>query len=394
MSSLRSILGGSRVRKNRGAKPSPSPRRATSSPATPSSAQGTKPRARAKPAPAADDVDYIADEDDELPQGRLDDLGAALLADDALRDVPQALRHVRGTMFAPLPARAGTGVSSTRTALTLTFRARLPPVASAAHVAAVLRSASATEREVDELARAGMLRRVLVPRRAGPAAEQLVEVADLARLARESGDLGDAVRGEFLAWLTYERGSRVPAGRFAGAVADELVRAGFLTAPGGSASAGLFARPEDRTSMISLETVARAASGSAGAVGGEGAVHAAGGSGGRGGGASGGDFALAVPGNGQYLKLVAAALEHLEALLARTPYREAPETYLRERWDGGVARDEGRGRGRLAGVPAGRTRKWREFHGLRFEWILAEAVGAGLVEVFETGSVGRGVRLT
>jgi len=400
MSSLRAILGGSRVRKNRSGKPttsSPTPRR-----------KGAPARA----GPSAD-VDYFADDQSTLPDGQLDDVGAAMLADPALRDVPQALRCVRATMFAPLPARAGTGVSSTRTARVLALRAALPPLASAAHVATVLRSASATEREVDELARAGVLRRVLVARRrhhrpgsaaAASAAEQLVEVADLARLARESTALPEPARAAFLAWLEEDRGSRVPAGRFAPPVADELVRAGFLTAQGagaGAVTAGLFARPEDRTSMMSLEAVARAASGSVGAVGGEGAVHAVGGSGARGGGTGGGggDFALAVPGNGQLCKLVAAALEHLAALLAKTPYREAPETWLRERWDGGVARDDGHGaakkaRGEYAGVPAGRTRKWKEFYGLRFEWILAEAVGAGLVEVFETGSVGRGVRLT
>jgi hypothetical protein len=43
-------------------------------------------------------------------------------------------------------------------------------------------------------------------------------------------------------------------------------------------------------------------------------------------------------------------------------------------------------------VLPGRTRKWKDFHGLKFEWVLAECLGAGLVEVFETGSVGLGVR--
>lgn len=42
-------------------------------------------------------------------------------------------------------------------------------------------------------------------------------------------------------------------------------------------------------------------------------------------------------------------------------------------------------------LPA-RTKKWKSFWGMRFEWVLAECMGAGLVEVFETGSVGLGVR--
>jgi hypothetical protein len=76
---------------------------------------------------------------------------------------------------------------------------------------------------------------------------------------------------------------------------------------------------------------------------------------------------------------------------------------LRERWDGGAAESGNnsnsseanaarRNRGEFAGVLPGRTRKWKQFYGITFEWILGECVGAGLVEVFDTGSVGRGVR--
>jgi hypothetical protein len=141
-----------------------------------------------------------------------------------------------------------------------------------------------------------------------------------------------------------------------------------------------------------------------GAVGGAGALHEAGGSGaGRGGGpaidlVSGpGDLSLAVPGHGTYLKLVSAALEHLVSILEKSQFREAPESALREKWDGGIASDAAglakRSRGEFVGILPGRTRKWKEFYGLSFDWILQEAVGTGLVEVFETRSVGRGVRL-
>jgi hypothetical protein len=74
-----------------------------------------------------------------------------------------------------------------------------------------------------------------------------------------------------------------------------------------------------------------------------------------------------------------------------------PLDMLRERWDGGIAaNDEAtkakRYRGEWTGVLPARTKKWREFSGLRFEWVLEEAVGSGLVEGFETGSVGKGFR--
>ena len=70
---------------------------------------------------------------------------------------------------------------------------------------------------------------------------------------------------------------------------------------------------------------------------------------------------------------------------------------LNERWDGGIAADDKQSqarkvRGEFVGVPPGRTKKWKQFYGLRFEWVLEECVGAGLVELFETGSVGKGVR--
>lgn len=70
---------------------------------------------------------------------------------------------------------------------------------------------------------------------------------------------------------------------------------------------------------------------------------------------------------------------------------------LKERWNGGIASNEAaymakKSRGEFAGILPGQTRKWKQFRGLSFEWVLEEAVGAGLVEVFETGSVGRGVR--
>ena len=71
---------------------------------------------------------------------------------------------------------------------------------------------------------------------------------------------------------------------------------------------------------------------------------------------------------------------------------------LRHRWDGGVAGQDPisqakRARGEFAGVLPGATRKWRTYHGLRFEWVLGECVAAGLLELFETGTIGRGVRV-
>ena len=160
-------------------------------------------------------------------------------------------------------------------------------------------------------------------------------------------------------------------------------------------------RPPRSTLLATLfpyTTLFRSAAGSVAAVGGDGVVHAVG-TGARGGkgAVAGAGFRVAVPGAGTYLKLVTAAMEHLTDLLGRTVYGEMSETDLREKWDGGVAGEREaalakKARGEFVGVLPGRTKKWKEFCGMSFDWVLLEAVGAGTVEMFDTHSVGRGVR--
>jgi hypothetical protein len=251
--------------------------------------------------------------------------------------------------------------------------------------------------------------------------ELFVGVGELERMCGER--FGDGEDGEGRvgrAWVRWLRGNpgrlRFTVGEgegygLGGREVDALVRAGFLTAVwdgeggvggAGAGGSGIHARPEGRYGMVSLETVARAAAGSVAAAGGAGVLHAAGGTGARSmvgpAGAASGEFAVAVPGSGVFLKLASAALEHLAELLRKTQYREMAESDLREKWDGGVVGDSEvalakKTRGEFTGVMPGRTKKWKEFHGLAFGWVLQEAVGAGLVEIFETQSVGRGVRL-
>lgn len=49
-------------------------------------------------------------------------------------------------------------------------------------------------------------------------------------------------------------------------------------------------------------------------------------------------------------------------------------------------------RGEFSGILPGRTKKYKDLYGMNFRWALEEALGAGLVEIFDTGSVGPGVR--
>lgn len=392
--SLSRILGG-RVRKGSGnSKPgsSSSKRTPSASPRKRSTARNDK------------DEDYFGDE-------KLDDLGLvhALATDLNLRDTTQAIQYLRAHMFSPIPSQ-GAGMGSTRIAETLNFRKHLPPLVTVSHVQILLSSPSAVEREVAELLRAGFLRKIEVTKR-GEIGETLILTSDLEKMLDEAPQLSGAARGQFKAYLKENpTAQKVQRAALPPSAVGELFNAGFLTAEhtGTSSLSGmmnLYSRPEDKTTLVSIENVSRQATGSLGAVGGAAAVHMAGGSGGGSGNggsarlpASATELQLAVPGNGAFLKLVAAALEHLVSLLVKSRHREAPEDILRERWNGGAAKDDAaymakRSRGEFAGVLPGQTRKWKQFSGLSFDWILQEAVGSGRVEVFETGSVGRGIRV-
>ena len=194
--------------------------------------------------------------------------------------------------------------------------------------------------------------------------------------------------------------TKIPRGALREEDVKAIMHAGFLTTATPSWTAtDVFSQPGEgsKGTMTSLSSISRAASGSLAAVGGEGAVHAAGGTGGGIQSAGLGDYSLALPATGSFLKLVTNARAHLLSLLSKSKYRELPESLLREKWDGAVVGDTApstarRQRGEFDGVLPGRTRKWKQFYGIGFEWILGECVGAGLVEVFDTGSIGRGVR--
>ncbi|KAI1172822.1 serine-threonine protein kinase 19-domain-containing protein [Nemania sp. FL0916] len=425
--SLRSILGGSgRVKKRKTASTlssRPSTQRtgstasssASPSPAWPASLPRRKPGVGANTRARNGRDDKL---DDLFGDDKLDDFGlvTALATDLALRDTPQAIQYIRMRMFAPMP-NAAAGMTSTRIAEVLNYRRNLPPIVSIAHVQALLSSPSAVEREVAELARRGFLRRIVVPRR-GTVGEFVMLASEYEASLRQTTMLSESARTGLLEFLAQNPDTQVlRRDALRPAETQELLQAGFLVAQhtGGvvshaamSSTMRSYARPEDKITLTSLETVSRQAAGSLGTVGGEGALHNAGGSGGGGGSLSGiaplnssstTEYKLAIPGAGSFLKTVSAALDHLMSLLGKSKFREAPEAVLRERWDGGIAKlEEARyaaakkARGEFAGVLPGQTRKWRQFYGLAFDWVLQEAVGAGLVEVFETRSVGRGVR--
>ncbi|KAI9759446.1 MAG: hypothetical protein M4579_002360 [Chaenotheca gracillima] len=352
------------------------------------------------------------DEEDEF-EDRLNDTGlvASLAADLSLRDVAQGIRYIHDQMFTPFPEPSG--MNSTRTAEVLNFRRSLPPIVTTAHVHALLNSPTTVEREIAELMRAGTIRKVVVPgRNAGGrgGAEGLVLTSDWKRMIEDSPGLNNNAKEKLVKVLRdHPNALIVPRSLFLETEAVALMQAGFLTTANQPHTPTDVFSSSDIGSSGTLTSLSRvgsqAASGSVAATGGEGAVHEAGGSGGGRAhiGKSGvpvhGDFNLSLPTTGPFLRLLTMARAHLLSLLSKSKYKEAPFHLLKDRWDGSIAADDPasrskKARGEFAGILPGRTKKWKQFWGLNFEWALGECIGAGLVEIFETGSVGRGIRAT
>ncbi|KAG5986804.1 hypothetical protein E4U54_005255 [Claviceps lovelessii] len=389
------------------------------------------------------------DHDDLLFPDTFPDLGdASVLLDEhealapTLRDVVQAMRYIRGHMFRTVRPGEGRGFTSWR-------RASVPGMVTMGHIHAVLRGTrpSCVEREVAELVGKGVLRRIRVERRGG-LGEAVVEMDHVRAMLGEGERKGLVRRRTGVAFWRFLR--RRPAAMVVRAEdmrgdeaveeeeedddddakekgydmeegynddnnhllthgqVDELIKAGFLTncAAATAPANPLLVRPEDRTTLTSIAHVSRFASGTVSAVGGRNALHLAGGGGGGGGGRSGSGsgavmsgkatatrqqhrrreaptFRIALPGHGRYLKLADAAVQWLTDALGRTRWGEGPEAWLRERF-------EARGAGAGAGHSGPRC---KDLGVLEWEWVLGQAVGLGVVEVFETGSVGKGVRL-
>ncbi|KAI9718813.1 MAG: hypothetical protein M1828_006575 [Chrysothrix sp. TS-e1954] len=347
------------------------------------------------------------------PTDRLPDSGivTTLAPSSKVGDVAQLLAYITSHTFDPIPER-GAGMNSVRISEILRYRRQLPPIVSVAHVHALSRSATVADRDIARLVQRGVLRRLRVPDRGvGSAAvgDSLVLV-ELWKAAIEGCEgIDEESKRRYLDVLSrFPDAPAVGVMEFEPRQASQLIKAGFLTTTSNTALANGFRQPDPTTagSLTSLISAgARAAAGSMAAVGGEDALHIAGGGGGGGGRRQscpgcndiGAKYTLTLPSVGTYLRLLESARAQLLALLARSRYREAPLDLLRERWDGAASSTGTAASRRVKGfsdiVLPGQTKRWKQFHGLRFRWVLEECVGVGAVEVFDTGSVGLGVRL-
>jgi len=140
---------------------------------------------------------HVFDDDDKL-----DDTGviASLAADLNFRDVPQFMEYIRSRMFTDIPEK-NAGMNSTRIAETLNYRKALPPIVTLAHLDALCASSTKTEREIAELAQAGILRRVTIPNRGmgiSSVGDGIASVQEWERLITSHTGLGPDIQGEHI----------------------------------------------------------------------------------------------------------------------------------------------------------------------------------------------------
>lgn len=149
----------------------------------------------------------VVDDDEEFVGDRLDEkcLLHCLNTDLSLRDVPQSMRHIHAHMFDPIPDRGG--LNSTRIAEILNFRKSLPPTVTLAHVHAFIGSPTTTEREIAELTRAGVIRKLVIPGRgtgASSISDGIILSQDLETLLEEADGLVKEVKGmQRLTWDVF-----------------------------------------------------------------------------------------------------------------------------------------------------------------------------------------------
>ncbi|KAL4959113.1 Stk19 family serine/threonine-protein kinase [Aspergillus stella-maris] len=344
---------------------------------------GARPPSGVKPAANDHEVDY----------GPLSDHGLSRYIPETtpVDNVLAALKHIRYGMFDELPATRA-GMNSSRIAQTLNHRRLLPPLVSVAHVHTILDAPTKVEREIMELAMEGKIRRLIIPGRGNDAAglgDCLIPTEEWEVIVKQT-KLDAKLKEKFIIVLRRIGNScAIPASTFSPSEATALFKAGLLVTSSALAK-GTSSVPSLPTLITTPSTPAASRIGSTSQPPTPFETPST-------------PFQtttlyLSLPNTGPYLKLLGLARTHLLKLLRKSSSGEAPLTLLRDRWDGAIESERSfsvakRARGEFAGILPGQTSKWKNFYGMSFRWVLEECVGAGLVEVFETGSVGPGVRL-
>lgn len=155
---------------------------------------------RCKPLQRSESKPEAIHDENDLFGDRLDDAGlvVSLATDLSLRDVARAIQYVHSHMFDDLPERGG--MNSTRIAEVLNFRKSLPPIVTIAHVHAMIGSPTAVEKEIAELTKAGVIRKLVVPGRGvggASAGEGLVLAKHWEHMIAEASDLADDLKSMY-----------------------------------------------------------------------------------------------------------------------------------------------------------------------------------------------------
>ena len=387
-----SYLSGARVQKLEGV---PSLRRHHSSPFASAP--------RVKPIQRSTSIADALEEHIDNGEGRLDATGkiVPVIEIQSVTDVMSAIEYCNKAMFSAIPERAG--MNSVRIAEVLNYQKNLPPVVSLAHVHGLLSASSKTEREISFLMANGLLRKLKLTGRGNDISgtgELLITTKALQSLL-ETGGVAPEITATLLSFLQQNpRVTSLTSNQLPTSHITALLKSGFLVSLAASSTRNL---SFSGSTLVATKSISRAHSGTTAAVGGDSAFENLGGTGAAkrhnsNTNASSNTFALSVPNLGSYLRLLHAGRTHLLALLGKAQYKEVTLSLLRERWDGAVdnmgsVSAAKRNRGQFSEVLPARTKKWRNLNGLKFEWVLEDGVGAGIVEAFETGSVGLGVRI-
>lgn len=327
-------------------------------------------------------------------------------------DVLSAIQHVTNLMFCAIPERAG--MNSTRISEVLNYQKNIPPLVSLAHVHALISASSKTERQINDLIANGQIRRIKVIGRGNDisgVSDSLILTSSLEALLRQS-DVDPSIIDSYLSLLLdHPRATILPPSHLPPAHLTALTRAGFLVSASTHGNSARSSTPLTTSDATSTASISRAHSGTSGAIGGEAAFETLGGVGAPRHSSTStspqtnrplgttAQLLLSLPNLGAYTRLLSLSRAHLLHLLSQSAYNEAPLYLLKERWDGAVDSSESSAsrarqvRGVFSGILPAKTKKWKKLWGVRFEWALEECLGAGLVEVFETRSVGLGVRI-
>ncbi|EFE44501.1 hypothetical protein TRV_00770 [Trichophyton verrucosum HKI 0517] len=317
---------------------------------------------------------------DVLFDEALPDLGPsrAITESIAISSVTQAIQHIQSTMFSAIPERRS-GMNSTRIAQIMAFRKSLPPIVSVAHVHVLLDDPTKVEREIVQLVDSAVVRRLLVTGRGDGTyglGDCLVLLDDWEKLVRNSTSLDDVLKGEILpsflsdiyscimsnscidrfieALRKETKSPAVPAGFFSAEETAALVRSGFLVTASSHSKSGYINVGRSTTSPSANR-----------------AVHSSS--------ERGSTMILSLPNMGPYLRLLGSARTQILDTLRKSRYSEAPLYLIRDRWDGSIELSSRVSiakhiRGEFAGVLPGRTNKWKQLHGLNFQWALEEAL--------------------